>query len=405
MQITNQNKAISVSELTGAIKYVLEENFENISVIGEISNYKHHSSGHRYFTLKDANAQIACTMWKHRSLNFVPSDGMRVIISGTVTVYPQRGNYQIDCSSIVPAGQGDLFMAYEALKAKLEEQGYFDASNKKPLPRLPMNIAVATSPTGAAIRDILSTIERRFPAVNVFFRPTLVQGDGSAEDIVEAINQLQKTPAEVLIVGRGGGSIEDLWSFNTEIVANAIFKCKIPYISAVGHETDFTIADFVADRRAATPTAAAELATPLTKSELIDYFENQIFFMKKLIKQNIKEKNDLLNIAVSKSAHKRIIDKINQYNQFIDSSEYSIQKDLKQTLKNLSAKIDHLETSCRLLNPAAPLEKGFAYIKAGNKIISNNESLENYLKKEIELVRKDESAKIKVINILQNKLF
>ncbi|MES2766690.1 MAG: exodeoxyribonuclease VII large subunit, partial [Bacteroidota bacterium] len=263
------DNSISVTQLTRTIRGILEETFEGIRVSGEISNFKHHSSGHRYFTLKDEGAQIGCTMWRTRSLGFVPADGMKVVVFGNISVYPPQGKYQIDCITMMPLGKGDLHLAFELLKEKLARAGYFDPSRKRPLPLFPLKIGVITSPTGAAVRDILSTLERRMPACEIYFRPALVQGDGAAEDIAEAIYQLNNLDCDVIIAGRGGGSLEDLWAFNTEIVARAIFESRVPFVSAVGHETDFTIADFVADIRAATPTAAAELVTPRSKTEML----------------------------------------------------------------------------------------------------------------------------------------
>ncbi|MFP4529362.1 MAG: exodeoxyribonuclease VII large subunit, partial [Candidatus Kapaibacterium sp.] len=296
-----EEKIISVSQLTQAIKSVLEEGFGDVTVSGEISNFKAHSSGHRYFTLKDEGAAISCVMWRGRNLTFAPTDGMKVVARGRLSVYPPRGNYQLDCFSLSPQGQGDLFLAFEALKKKLGEAGYFAPERKRALPALPMKIGVATSPTGAAVRDIMSTIERRFPAANIYFRPAIVQGDEAGPDVALSIRELAATNADIIIIGRGGGSLEDLWAFNTEIVADAIFKCPVPVISAVGHETDFTIADFTADVRAATPTAAAELATPTPAAELI----RGIAQYQQLMTSNISNKIALHKDAVAMLLRRR----------------------------------------------------------------------------------------------------
>lgn len=259
--MTSSDNILSVSDITRAVQHTLEDSFGSVVVRGEISNFVNHSSGHRYFSLKDSNAQLKAVMWRSSPLRFTPANGMSVIARGKVTMYAPQGAVQLECRSLEPLGAGDLQLAFEALKRELYERGWFDAAYKKPLPRYPTKIGVATSPTGAAVRDVIATLARRMPAAEVVVRPTLVQGDGAAEDIARAIAELNATDCDVLIVGRGGGSIEDLWAFNEEQVARAIFDSGIPVVSAVGHETDFTIADLVADLRAPTPSAAAELVT------------------------------------------------------------------------------------------------------------------------------------------------
>jgi exodeoxyribonuclease VII large subunit len=252
----------SVSDLTTAIKAVLEDGFSGVWVEGEISNFKHHSSGHMYFTLKDDQAQIRAVMFRgsNRLLKFRPQDGLSVLVFGAVTVYERRGDYQVAVEFMEPKGIGALQLAFEQLKAKLEAEGLFDTARKRPLPRLPRKIGIITSPTGAVIRDILSIIGRRFPGLAVLIHPVQVQGEGAAQEIAAALRSLgARRDLDVLIVARGGGSLEDLWAFNAEGVARAIAASPIPVISAVGHETDVTIADFVADLRAPTPSAAAEL--------------------------------------------------------------------------------------------------------------------------------------------------
>ena len=252
----------SVSDLTAEVKAVLEDGFSAIWVEGELSNFKHHTSGHMYFTLKDAQAQIRGVMFRghNRLLRFQPADGLSVLVSGTVTVYERRGEYQINVEFMEPKGLGALQLAFEQLKAKLEAEGLFEESRKRPLPLLPRKIGIITSPTGAVIRDMLTIVGRRFPGLEVLIHPVAVQGGGAAAEIAAALGRLgSRTDLDVLIVARGGGSLEDLWAFNEEAVARAIAASPIPVISAVGHETDVTIADFVADLRAPTPSAAAEL--------------------------------------------------------------------------------------------------------------------------------------------------
>ena len=269
-------KIFSVSELTKQIRSLLENNFAEVWIAGEISNFRSPGSGHFYFTLKDDQAQLSAVMFRgaNARLPFKIEDGQEVICHGRVTVYESRGQYQIVVDHCDPKGIGALQLAFEQLKKKLQTEGLFDAARKKPLPFLPKNIGVVTSPTGAAIRDILNILQRRFPGIEVLLVPVKVQGVGAAEEIAEAIRLLnEQGEVDVMIVGRGGGSMEDLWAFNEEAVARAIFASKIPVLSAVGHEIDFTIADFVADVRAPTPSAAAELAVP-RKEDLAAAIQN-----------------------------------------------------------------------------------------------------------------------------------
>ncbi|HEY4719883.1 MAG TPA: exodeoxyribonuclease VII large subunit [Candidatus Methylomirabilis sp.] len=252
----------SVSELTAELKALLENTFTGVWVEGEISNFKHHTSGHMYFTLKDDRGQLRAVMFRgsNRGLQFRPEDGLAVIVFGNVTIYEPRGEYQVYVEYMEPKGRGALQLAFEQLKTRLEAEGLFDPARKRPIPLLPKKIGLVTSPSGAAIRDILQIIHRRFANVQVLIFPVRVQGEGAAAEIVEGVECLNKRgDLDVLIVARGGGSIEDLWAFNEEVVARAIYASQTPVISAVGHETDFTIADFVADVRAPTPSAAAEL--------------------------------------------------------------------------------------------------------------------------------------------------
>jgi len=259
-------KYYSITALNRAIKNMFDSKPElnRVYIKGEISNFKHHSRGHLYFTLKDENSRIAAVMFASNAsgIKFEPEDGMKVLVSGRVTVYEATGGYQIYVEQMDLDGIGNLYLEFEKLKKKLQEQGLFNPEHKRPIPRFPKKIGIITAPTGAAIRDILSTIKRRYPICETILFPALVQGQGAKESIVEQLNRAQDFDLDVIICGRGGGSIEDLWAFNEEIVANAIYNSKIPVISAVGHEVDFTIADFVADLRAPTPTGAAEMAVP-----------------------------------------------------------------------------------------------------------------------------------------------
>ena len=258
-------RVYTVTLLTEALKRCLEEHFQSFWVEGEISNFRVPSSGHFYFTLRDQESQVRAIMFRSRNalLRFIPEDGMQVICRGSLSVYPPRGEYQVVVDLMEPKGVGALQIAFEALKRKLASEGLFDPERKRPIPLLPRTIGVVTSPSGAALRDIAKIVWSRFPTVEIRLRPVRVQGEGAAEEIAQAIEDLnQDGRADVIIVGRGGGSLEDLWAFNEEAVARAIHASRIPVISAVGHEVDFTIADFVADVRASTPSAAAEMVVP-----------------------------------------------------------------------------------------------------------------------------------------------
>lgn len=262
MDIFAEKTILTVSRLTALLRGVLEENFEQVWVQGEVSNLSFPSSGHIYFTLKDSGAQLRCVMFKGaaKNLKFRPGDGIALIVRGRISVYDQRGEYQLICEYLEPAGVGALQLAFVQLKERLAREGLFDESHKRPLPTFPRRVGVVTSPTGAAIHDILNVLKRRFASLEILLYPVRVQGEGSAQEIARAIDDMNRLGlADVLIVGRGGGSLEDLWAFNEEAVARAVHRSRIPVISAVGHETDWTICDFAADLRAPTPSAAAEL--------------------------------------------------------------------------------------------------------------------------------------------------
>lgn len=365
----------TVSLLTKEIKDILEGTYPAIYIRGEVSNFKQHISGHRYFILKDTEAQIFCVMWRTRKLSFELSDGMEVIIEGRLTVYAKQGNYQVDCFRIYPAGKGDLYLAFEQLKKKLESLGYFAEERKRKLPEFPHRIGIVTSISGAAIRDILSTLKKRMPLASVLIRPTLVQGEQAPEDIAQAIEELNQTDCDVIILARGGGSIEDLWAFNTEIVANAIFHSKIPIISAVGHEVDFTIADFVADRRAATPTAAAQIVVKdyrelarfleLKKQQLHHHFLNQL----RMRKQRITH---LLSLLRAKSP----LSFLRTQSQYIDALSSQLSAAVNRRLQQNKLTIERLSAHLRSLHPFAPLKKGYALLKSDNHYIGPNEQLQ-----------------------------
>lgn len=370
-----QEEAVSVSELTYAIKGLLETGIGDVLVHGELSNFKHHTSGHRYFTLKDANAQISCVMWRSRNLTFRPEDGMRVVLGGKLAVYAAQGKYQIDGIWMQPEGVGDLYKAFEALKRELGARGYFEADHKRQLPPMPLRVGVSTSATGAAVQDVLSTIQRRFPIVQVVFRPTIVQGEGSALDVAKAISELQGAGVDVIIVGRGGGSIEDLWSFNTIEVAEAIYNCSVPVVSAVGHETDFTIADFVADVRAATPTAAAELVTPITIGDLMYQLDLTTDRMTHALQERITRRVELVHSFMDGRALRRLQERIQQRIQRMADTEARLTRAIKATIQRQLREVAHASTVFATLHPLKPLSRGYAVIERNGRPLSLEETL------------------------------
>lgn len=386
--------AITVSELTKRINELLQKEIGFVMVLGEISNFKLHGSGHRYFTLKDEEAQINCVFWRSKQINFELSDGMKVIVAGYLNVYPMRGQYQIDCINIIPIGIGDLFMKFEALKSKLSNEGLFDSKYKKQIPPFPLNIGIATSSTGAAIKDMITTIQRRNPICVIYFRETLVQGEEAKYDIVQAIKELNELPLDLIIVGRGGGSLEDLWAFNEEIVARAIFASRIPVISAVGHETDFTIADFVADKRAPTPTAAAELATPFTLDMLREEIEYLLVELHKKTISYLENRKFEIKSIISSYSFKKIADKINFSIQLLDDLDDRLFAYFNRNFRTKKEIVENISKHLKSLNPISPLDKGFALLKFKNKLIEKDESLGRF--RSLEIIRKDEIASVRV---------
>lgn len=396
------NTPLSISELTNDIRLLLEEGIGVVSVVGEVSNFVNHTSGHRYFTLKDDKAQISAVLWRGKPLAFQPRNGMKVVATGKITLFPPQGKYQLDCFSLTQLGIGDLHQQFEELKQKLLTLGWFEQERKQPLPRLPLKIGVITSQTGAAVRDILSTIERRLPICEIVVRPTLVQGEGAAEDIATAIKQMNRKTdrCDVLIVGRGGGSIEDLWAFNTEIVATAIYESRIPIISAVGHEVDFTIADFVADVRAATPTAAAEIVTRITSEQFNDFFTTVEVKLRRTILQAIQERKKMVTRAAENTAFRRLREDIKSYMQLIDTSELRLTQTIRRTISQAKNRIDGLELHTKSSHPFAPLTRGFALLKSGDALLKAEDSLANT--DQIEIIRSREKATARIIEVRQN---
>jgi exodeoxyribonuclease VII large subunit len=357
-------RVYSVSEITRDIRLTLEDTFPSVWVEGEVTNYLRHRSGHIYFSLKDVDAQIACVMWrtKNQNLLFEPRDGMKVLIFGSVTLYERQGRYQIDVHRIQPAGAGELQAAFEMLKQRLAEEGLFDPEHKQKIPEFPECIGVVTSPTGAAFQDILSVLRRRFGAIRVLLSPVHVQGATAAGEIAQAIGDLNAHgEADVLIVGRGGGSLEDLWAFNEEPVARAIFESRIPVISAVGHEIDFSISDFVADVRAPTPSAAAELAVR-SKDELFGILSGYHERFQQAVVQKISEYQARIEGMRTRWAFRRPKDLIREYGLRLDELARLHPSRLLQLLKNKQSKIAILHEKVNALNPHAILSRGYSVI-------------------------------------------
>ena len=365
---------ISVTELNKYIKGKFEEDeyFANVLVEGEISNYKHHYTGHLYFTLKDENSLIKCIMFKTYTghLEFEPKDGMKVMILGSVSVFERDGTYQLYAKAMKQVGMvGDLRAAYEELKQKLEKEGLFDETHKKPIPIYPKVIGVLTSNTGAVIRDIINVSTRRNPNVVIKLFPVPVQGEGAAEKIAKGIEFMnEQKQADVLIIARGGGSLEDLWPFNEEIVARAIYASELPVISAVGHETDFTISDFVADLRAPTPSAAAELAVPdIAELQLkIEGYQNRY-------KQALLRKVQLMKLRYEKCMQSRVftepLQNINEQYMIMDMKLKTMEHSILQKLQLEKANFQKLVLQLDTLSPLKTLARGYGIVyKQGNRV-------------------------------------
>ena len=405
------DKYITITQLTRYIKYKIDNDvhLNQVFIKGEISNFKAHSRGHYYFTLKDEGSRINAVMFatQTKSLKFMPEDGMKVLVTGKISVYEANGGYQIYVSDMVEDGVGNLYIAYEQLKKKLEGLGLFDPSVKKKIPRIPKTVGVVTAPTGAAIRDILSTIKRRFPLTEVILFPALVQGEAAADSIVSQIKKAESYDIDTLIVGRGGGSIEDMWCFNEEKVAYAIYDCKIPVISAVGHEIDFTIADFVADLRAPTPTGAAELAVP-NEADVINYIDqlklrgrksliNKITILKQKLDDITNKyvlKNPISIYQIKEQKFDTLIDKLkynikNLYNykekQFLNIKSSYILKNPEKLIENKKNKYLQIISKLDALSPLSTIKRGYGIIKKDDKVITSIKSVNKKDKISLEL--------------------
>jgi exodeoxyribonuclease VII large subunit len=368
-----EKNVITITELTRQIKYSLETSFPRVWVEGEISNFKQHTSGHLYFTMKDEGAQISAVMWRSRVANlaFQPEDGMKVIARGSITVYPPRGNYQIDVEQIQPVGLGELQVAFERLKQKLATEGLFDADHKKPIPEFPERIGIITSETGAALQDIRNVLSRRHPSVEVILVPVRVQGTGAAEEIAEAIKRMNRIGnVDVLIVGRGGGSLEDLWAFNEEVVARAIYASKIPIVSAVGHEIDFSIADLVADLRAPTPSAAAELIVR-DRTELLEDIANLCYTMRGALDNRISDFRGQAASLIASYSFNHPRDMVREYSQSVDELDRSLVVSFAHIFRIVHQRHNALRHQLQALSLNGALKRGYAIVRKEGRIVSN----------------------------------
>ena len=407
------NNYITISELSKYLKSKFDEDLllRKVYLKGEISNFKAHTRGHYYFTLKDETSRISAIMFASntRSLKFLPTDGMRVLVTGRISIYEATGGYQIYVDDMLEDGVGNLYVAFEQLKEKLAKEGLFNKEHKKKIPRMPKKIGIVTASTGAAIRDILTTIKRRFPICETILFPALVQGNEAACDIAKKIEIANNYDIDTLIVGRGGGSLEDLWPFNEEVVARAIYNSRIPVISAVGHEVDFTIADFVADLRAPTPTAAAELAvvdmdtvisyldTAKSRSynAVLNLIDNNKLRLNKITTSYVLKKPTAI-YEIKEQKLDGLIDKLNTvmeiklnlYNNKLDSLKNSYVFNNSDILyKFKSQNLNNLINKLEVLNPLNTIKRGYAIVKFENKVLSD-----------INLVKKDDSINIELKN-------
>jgi exodeoxyribonuclease VII large subunit len=419
-----EKEYLKISDLNNYIKGLLDKDIflNKVYLKGEISNFKNHTRGHLYFTLKDDTSRISAVMFQSSAvkLTFEPEDGMNVLVEGRISAYPAQGSYQIYIDKMEPDGLGALYIEYEKLKKKLAEKGYFADEHKVPIPKFPKKVGVITASTGAAVKDIMSTIRRRFPMTEAILFPCLVQGKDAAPDIVRQIKRADAYGVDTIICGRGGGSIEDLWAFNEEIVADAIYNCKTPIISAVGHEIDWTIADFVADLRAPTPTGAAEMAVPTVSdvTTLINNYKirlnkniknmvNTKFIKLRSLRQSFILKNPMAMYEIKEQKLDNLIELLNK-NMLnnIQNKEMRLNKvKLSYVIKNPSMLIENkknkyemLLNTLKLVNPLGILEKGYSLVKVDDKIVKSTKDIKINDTLDIKLHEGNIKAQVKEIN-------
>lgn len=375
-------KILTVSQLNFYVKSVLDSDprLNYVFLCGEISNLTdHYRSGHIYLSLKDNKSVIRAVMFagNARNLEFKPMEGMKVICRGRVTLYEATGQYQYYIEDMQPDGIGALYQAYEQLKEKLQSKGLFDESHKKPIPYCPKTIGVITSPTGAAVQDIKNILTRRFPSVNIILCPVLVQGDNAAPQLVDAVNKLNEYDlCDTIIIGRGGGSIEDLWAFNDENLAYAIYNSHIPAISAVGHETDFTICDFVSDLRAPTPSAGAELAVP-DRNEILQNLDAQRQYLSSLMDKRLIENNNIVSEMTTKLLSLSPDDKIAKLYNDLDFLSQKYENNSNRIFQNTANKIELLATKLESLNPVSTLKRGYSVVTNNDKTVTSVKDVKN----------------------------
>ena len=375
-------KILTVSQLNFYVKSVLDSDprLKYVFLCGEISNLTdHYRSGHIYLSLKDNKSVIRAVMFagNARNLKFKPMEGMKVICRGRVTLYEATGQYQYYIEDMQPDGIGALYQAYEQLKEKLQSKGIFDESHKKPIPYCPKTIGVITSPTGAAVQDIKNILTRRFPSVNIILCPVLVQGDNAVPQLVDAVNKLNEYDlCDTIIIGRGGGSIEDLWAFNDENLAYAIYNSHIPVISAVGHETDFTICDFVSDLRAPTPSAGAELAVP-DRNEILQNLDAQRQYLSSLMDKKLIENNNIISEMTTKLLSLSPDDKIAKLYNDLDFLSQKYENNSNRIFQNTANKIELLATKLESLNPVSTLKRGYSVVTNNDKTVTSVKDVKN----------------------------
>lgn len=375
-------KILTVSQLNFYVKSILDsdQRLNYVFLCGEISNLTdHYRSGHIYLSLKDNKSVIRAVMFagNARNLKFKPMEGMKVICRGRVTLYEATGQYQYYIEDMQPDGIGALYQAYEQLKEKLQSKGLFDESHKKPIPYCPKTIGVITSPTGAAVQDIKNILTRRFPSVNIVLCPVLVQGDNAVPQLIDAVNKLNEYDlCDTIIIGRGGGSIEDLWAFNDENLAYAIYNSHIPVISAVGHETDFTICDFVSDLRAPTPSAGAELAVP-DRNEILQNLDAQRQYLSSLMDKKLIENNNIVSEMTTKLLSFSPDDKIAKLYNDLDFLSQKYENNSNRIFQNTANKIELLATKLESLNPVSTLKRGYSVVTNNDKTVTSVKDVKN----------------------------